>query len=293
MKIKASIIILNILIVIISITMFILLYFYVIGPKSIPTSSIAKDCNIEQVKLQERTVFIVRPKDGVKNDKVIMYFHGGSYVAELSKTQWSFVKDISEDTKSLIIIPDYPLTPKYKYEDTIEFSENVYKKVIEKVDTKNLILIGDSAGGGLTLSLCQKMANDNIQTPEQILLISPWLDLNLDNPKIDKVQKKDKKLNKDVLKLAGMTYAGEDNIDSYLASPIKGQLKGLKNITVYTGTNDILNPDTHKLVEKAESEGSNVELLEEKGKEHIWFIDNEENRKEENAYKDLINKILK
>ncbi len=75
----------------------------------------------------------------------------------------------------------------------------------------------------------------------------------MENPKIDEAQSRDKMLNKDVLKLAGISYAGsEESTKNYLVSPIYGPIENLKDIKsiiiiIYTGTNDILNPDVHKL----------------------------------------------
>ena len=74
--------------------------------------------------------------------------------------------------------------------------------------------------------------------PAKTILISPWLDVRLNNPMIDEVQKKDKELNKETLKLAGIAYAGEDGIESFLVNPIEGDLSKLKNVTILIGTHE-------------------------------------------------------
>ncbi len=203
----------------------------------------------------DRSVFIVTPKNSEKSNKVILYFHGGSYVAEATKQHWDFIEKIVDDTKATVIMPDYPLTPKYNYKDVFKMVEPLYKEIIEKVDPNQLIVMGDSAGGGLTLALEQKIGKENITMPAKTILISPWLDVRLNNPKIDEVQKNDKQLNKEALKLAGIAYAGEDGINNYLVNPIDGDLSKLKNVIVLTGTYDILNPDVHILKRRAQEVG--------------------------------------
>lgn len=249
-------------------------------------------CNIQTQQYKNRKVFIVTPKEQ-KSDLKILYFHGGSYAAEASKSHWEFIQKLSIDTKATIIMPDYPLIPKYNYKDVFEMVEPLYKEMIGKIDAKNLIVMGDSAGGGLALALMEKISKEDIEIPEKIVLISPWLDVRLTNPKIKEVQRQDKELSKIKLQLAGRAYA-KDEINSYLVNPIDGDLSKLKNITIFTGTNDILNPDTHLLQEKAKEQGVMINLKEYEDAGHIWFI--EKNSSEElikNGYQDLLEIVNK
>ena len=105
----------------------------------------------------------------------------------------------------------------------------LYKEILEEVESNDLILMGDSAGGGLSLALAEEMAEENYELPEKTILISPWLDVSLENTQIKEVQKLDKELNKDTLKLAGIAYAGgEENLQNFLVSPIQGDISKLK-----------------------------------------------------------------
>ncbi len=106
------------------------------------------------------------------------------------------------------------------------------------------------------------------------------------------MQKTDKELNKETLLLAGIAYAGENGMDSYLVNPIDGDLSKLQNIVIMTGTNDILNPDVSVLVEKAKQVGVNIQVKEYKGAPHIWLI-NQKGEKEviEQGWKDLIGEL--
>ena len=212
---------------------------------------IEETCKIETKEYKQRKVFIITPKEAIENNLTILYFHGGSYVAEASDNHWDFIQNIVKDTGATVILPDYPLAPKYNYKDVFNMVEPLYNEIIKNINPENLVIMGDSAGGGISLALVEKLSQENITIPSKTILISPWLDVRLTNPKIDEIQKQDKKLNKETLKLAGIAYGGNDGINSYLVNPIEGDLSKIKNVTILTGTNDILNPDVHLLQEKA------------------------------------------
>jgi len=288
--------ILKILVAILLSILFILLlviaYFWIVDIQSKAPKEIQEEVNIKEELFMGRKVFVVEAKSVQKSNKKIIYFHGGSYVAEASKMQWEFIKQICKDTKMTVIMPDYPLTPKYNYKDVFRMVTPLYKEIIERVKAQDIILLGDSAGGGLSLALYEKLKEEKVDLPSKVILISPWLDVRLENPQIDEVQKNDKILNRDTLKLAGIAYAGEDGMYSYLVNPIDGNLKGLENITIFTGTYDILNPDAKLLAKKANEVGVNVNIKEYEKANHIWIIDkNCDEELVKRGYHDLLENI--
>ncbi len=228
--------------------------------------------NISKEEVENRPVYTITPKNGVTNELVIMYVHGGSYVGDLEKEHWKTCSDIINQLGCTIIVPDYPLTPKYNYKDTINMMETLYKQIIENINPSNFVVMGDSAGGGLSLALLEKVGEENIQMPNQTILISPWLDVRLNNPEIENVEPNDPELNKSALKLSGENYAGKDGIDSYLVNPLDGPLDKLKNVSIFTGTNDILNPDVKILQERAKNVGTTINVYETEGATHVWLL---------------------
>ena len=170
--------------------------------------------------------------------------------------------------------------------------EPLYKEIVEKIDVNNFIVIGDSAGGGLALGLLEKVSQEDTAIPNKTILISPWLDVRLTNSEIDEVQKEDKELNKEALKVAGIAYAGDDGIDSYLVNPIDGDLSKLSNVTILTGTSDILNPDVHVLEEKGKEQGIDINVKEYEGAGHIWIINEKGDSNLINeGYQDLVEMV--
>ena len=251
----------------------IIIYYKTVEIETQKPKEIEDVCEVSTHKYKGRKVFVVTPKEQNKTENTIFYIHGGAYMAEVTKGHWEFIKNIAIDTNATIIVPDYPLAPKYTYKEVFEMMEPLYKDIVQKVDVKHFLVMGDSAGGGLALALEEKLSQEGVSMPEKTILISPWLDTRLSNPEIEEVQKRDKELSKIKLQLAGIAYAGKDGKDSYLVNPIDGDLSKLKNITILTGTNDILNPDVHIIQEKAKEQGLTIEIKEYQNANHIWMIE--------------------
>ena len=291
---------LRIIVVILALCMIILAltiaYFFNTDIETKEPEQVIEECEIQTYTYMERKVFTITPKNTEEggNSKYIIYFHGGSYMAEATQNHWDFLEQLVKDTGYTVIMPDYPLTPKNTYKEVYAMVEPLYKEIIEKVGNDNVIFMGDSAGGGLALGLYEKVAEGNVELPAKTILISPWLDVRLENENIQEVEKNDTILNKEALRIAGIAYAGTDGIDSYLVNPIEGDLSILKNIKIWIGTYDILEPDCQLLQEKAQEVGGDVEIKRYEQAKHIWLIDKNSNDTiTEEAYQDLLEELRK
>ena len=266
-------------------------YFFIVDISSKVPEKLLDGIQVEIREFMSRKVFVISPENE-KQEGIILYFHGGAYMAEMTYNHWDFLQKLSKDTKYTIIVPDYPLAPKYTYKDALKMSEPLYKEIITKESTGNLIIMGDSAGGGLALGLEEKLANSNIELPKKTILISPWLDSTMSNPKISEVQPYDKDLSKFKLFISGVFYSrGINKSEEYFVNPINGNLSKLKNITLFTGTYDILNPDCHVLQEKAHNVGIDIKIKEYETASHIWIINNNDDLAIR-GYEDLVHAIL-
>lgn len=287
-------IILGVMAICLSILALTIAYFFNTDIQTKEPRQTIEECEIQSYTYMQRNVFTITKKNAEESDnkKYIVYFHGGSYVAEATQNHWTFLENIVKDTGYTVIMPDYPLTPKYYYQDVYNMVEPLYKEFVKTVGSENVILMGDSAGGGLALGLYEKMAEEAEKLPVKTILISPWLDVRLENENIQEIEKRDTILNKEALKLAGIAYAGNDGINSYLVNPIDGDASTLQNIKIFIGTEDILNPDCHLLKEKANAVNGDVEVKEYENAKHIWIIDhNSEEEMTKQAYNDVVEEL--
>ena len=210
-----------------------------------PTKSLLRNYNIEENEQNGRKVWLISPKT-IKSNVVILYLHGGAYMANITYLHWSFIEQLIAKTNATIVVPDYPLAPESVCIETYDFMAELYQQLIAEYTAKRIIIMGDSAGGGLALGFVQQLRDEKKMLPEQIIIFSPWLDLTMDNSNIALIDEKDKLLSISGLKNAGLKYAGNLDLKDYRLSPIYGDITRLCTISIFTGTNDILNADAQK-----------------------------------------------
>jgi acetyl esterase/lipase len=132
--------------------------------------------------------------------------------------------------------------------------------------------MGDSAGGGIALGFAQKIKNEEVKQPVEIILFSPWLDVSMSNPDLIKFEKDDKILNVNALKMAGQNYAGSLEVSDYRVSPLFGHFNDLPRVTIFTGTKDLLITDARRCIQLCEEEGIPFNYFEYRDMFHDWVI---------------------
>ena len=254
-----------------------------------PPFSVSKTCHIHKFQINDRNVFTLKPKNKNDTGKYILYLHGGAYVQRFNRFHWEFLAELVKRTHCTIVAPDYPLAPVYTYKESFGMVTELYKQLLEVKKPDDLIILGDSAGGGFALALAQKLRNENVDQPAKIILLSPWLDITLSNPDIKDIDSNDPFLGKESLQQAGRLYAGDTNRDHYLLSPINGSLEGLGRIYVFAGSNEILVADTRKLNSLAMSKGIHLHYYEYANMVHAWmFLNFPESKKAKQQIVDLV-----
>jgi acetyl esterase/lipase len=239
-------------------------------PAGIP-GSMAKRFRVEVREVDGRKVWTLSPKDGA-GEAVILFLHGGAYHANITKMHWRFIGQILARTKAEAIVPDYPLAPGSTCADACRFLDKVYASLVSDHPGKAVVLMGDSAGGGLALGLAMKIREEGLKQPEQIILFCPWLDASMTNAGLPQLARRDKILSIQGLKIAGKKYAGDLPLTDYRLSPIYGDLYGLGRVTVFTGTHEILLADARTLKQRLERQQADFSYHEYPGMFHDWML---------------------
>ncbi|MGM0436586.1 MAG: alpha/beta hydrolase fold domain-containing protein [Bacillota bacterium] len=194
-----------------------------------------------------------------ESDKVLLYLHGGAYINRPTFFHFRFVDKLADELNIEAHLPLYPLAPEHTAEDTYEAVIAYYETLLEKYPDKDIIVIGDSAGGGLALGLTQTLENGNTTLPSELVLIAPWLDIRLENPQVDAVEPYDPMLDRRAAQFIGEKWAGDKALTDHQVSPLYGQIEDLPPITLIQGTYDILYPDSELLYEKAKDRGVEID----------------------------------
>ena len=231
-----------------------------------------KHTDVEFLKIKNVPILIIKPKKAIKN-KALLYFHGGSYVSGPIKLQIDFIKNLVIKTQNVAYIVDYRKTPEFTYKETFEDVKKIYNFILSKYSNKNITIIGDSAGGGLTLSLTMYLRNMKKPLPGRNILLSPWLDVSLTNKEITKIlDEKDYVLSRRGLVEAGKAYAGDKSVKDYIISPLYGTLENLPETLLLVGTNEILIHDCREFKEKAKKEKLKLKYIEYNEMFHAFMV---------------------
>ncbi|MFA5435368.1 MAG: alpha/beta hydrolase [Candidatus Neomarinimicrobiota bacterium] len=236
-----------------------------------PPKILDKRVDISRETFMGRNVWSLTAKESPSCQR-ILYLHGGAYVVNFTIPHWLYMASLAEHLHAEIIAPDYPLAPEYHANDVFAMMLPFYAELMEKCGKENLSIMGDSAGGGLALALAQQIRDRALSQPAHIMLLSPWLDITMSNPKITQIDKDDPILNIQGLIESGKQYAGEMDRRDPRVSPLYGSLKGLASITLFIGTADILLPDCRKLKVKAQFEEHPIAYYEYEGMLHDGML---------------------
>lgn len=214
---------------------------------------------------------IIRLTPSQPGDTKILYIHGGGWVFPARKEHWRFLAKLSQEAQMVIHTALYPLAPKYTYRDVMSFLLPVYQELV-RGNTAPVIVMGDSAGANIALSLMAEAHIQHLSMPACLVLISPVVDLALDNPAIASLAPSDPMLAVAGARAAAQWYAGDLPVTDCRLSPLRGPLSHLPRTQLFIGTNDLLLPDCRLFCEKAQREGVDLEYHEGTGLMHVWPI---------------------
>ena len=200
---------------------------------------------------------------------MIFYIHGGGYNYEIILPHWQFIKKLAKETEAQVIVPAYRLVPFATYREAYDLIVPLYKDFCETHPDRKIILMGDSAGGGFSLALAECFRQEGIRMPDELILLSPWVDVVMDNPEIADYQPNDPFLSADSLKAIARHWAGDLDCHDWRISPAYGDLHGIHHVTVFVGTSEILYPDIIKFYHGLDDDPSN-ELIVAKDMNHVY-----------------------
>jgi epsilon-lactone hydrolase len=243
------------------------------GPKAgpAPPVGLARRHTIEQRAVAGFTCYTVTPRTGTAN-QAIVYLHGGAYVFEITKRQWTFVDRLVTELGCRVDVPIYGLAPQCTYKDAYPIVADVYKDLLEHFEPAAIAIAGDSAGAGLGLGFTQTLAETRSAMPGRLIMVSPWLDVSMTNPGIADIERIDPRLSRVGMAAAGRAWAGGGDLTDPRLSPINGSMVNLPPIEVYMGTHDILLPDARKFRDLASAAGARVSLHEVDGAFHLYVL---------------------
>ena len=223
--------------------------------------------DVSETRVNGNRVYTLKSSDAPASR--VLYLHGGAYINDASIYHWKFCDRLVQDLNAEVVFPIYPLTPKHIWDETFDLVTQVYQEM-RATQGVPIILMGDSAGGGLAAAFCEYLEEIGLPQPDRLILFSPWLDVGMTNPKAADYEASDPMLSAYGLIEMGRCWAGDLPLDDYRVSPIFGDVSGLKNVTLFVGTREIFYPDVTAFYDMLQTQGVESTLYIGEGMNHVY-----------------------
>lgn len=198
---------------------------------------------------------------GPDTGKRILYLHGGGYVLFSTTLYRDVICRIARATNARVLAINYRLAPEHPYPAAVDDALAAYRWLLKTgVKPPRVAVMGDSAGGGLTLVLLMKLRDKKLPLPACAVCLSPWTDLTLSNPTHRDNREKDPMMQNTILRDCAAHYVQESRPSDPGISPQFGTFSQLPPLLIQAGTEEVLLDDSRVCAEKAAAAGTNVEL---------------------------------
>lgn len=208
-----------------------------------------------------------------ENNRVILQLHGGGYVGALKNSYRTMAGLYSEVSKGADVLTiDYRVAPENTFPAALEDALVAYEWLLSHgYCEEDIILAGDSAGGGLAMAMCHYLIDRDRSLPLGIIAMSPWTDLTAsgksyeDNYEIDPLFGN----TRDSL-IYDNPYIGAHNPKNPYISPMFGDFTGFPPMLIQVGTNEMLLSDSESVAMKAKEAGVRIRLSVYEGMFHVF-----------------------
>ncbi len=204
---------------------------------------------------------------------VFLYLHGGGYGLGSIHSHKGLVSKMVQQGRFKALMLDYRLAPEHPFPAAVEDTIIAYKYLLEKgYLPENIIIGGDSAGGGLTISALTQIRDQQLPMPAAGVCLSPWTDLSNSGDSIITKLKADPMLVPPALEMMALSYVAQDRtlFTHPLVSPIFAELHQLPPLLIQVGIDEILLDDATRLAQKAKAADVKVVLEKWTNMYHVW-----------------------
>lgn len=206
-------------------------------------------------------------------DRVVLYFHGGGYSTGSINSHRDFLARLCIASKMRVLAADYRLAPEHRFPAQLEDSHRVYLWLIETqgIHPDRIVLGGESAGAGLTLSTLVSLRDAGLPLPAGAVLISGWFDLDSRSTSMQFNRHYDFVTRVGIRTMA-KRFAPVSEHSNPLVSPVYADMFGLPPLLIQVGAAETLLDDNLRVAEAARAAGVEVKLEVWPDMIHAWHV---------------------
>ncbi|WP_299704521.1 alpha/beta hydrolase [uncultured Tateyamaria sp.] len=208
------------------------------------------------------------PRRGAEPQTTILYFHGGGFVFGSPQTHGAMAAALAKRAAARAVLPRYPLAPEHPFPAALDHAIAAYREC--RAQGGPVIVGGDSAGGGLALSLLAHLLIEGESTPDAVFAFSPLTDLTFSGASIRDNAKTDVVLPAERASEMLQMYLNGADATNPLASPLFADFTDAPPVWITAGDTEILLDDSRRIVERMRGQGVDVTYVEEHDLPHVW-----------------------
>jgi monoterpene epsilon-lactone hydrolase len=201
------------------------------------------------------------PPDGLKSDRVIYYLHGGGYISGSAKSCRPITVTLARNTGMRVFGLDYRLAPEHHFPAGLDDAVAGYRWLLSSgINSKSIAVVGDSAGGGMTLALALRIREAGEPLPGCLVCLSPWTDMTGESETLATNSERDSMFVGEDIERYASAYLADQSRRDPLASPLLANLAGLPPLLTQVGRDEVLLDDARNLHAKILAAGGASEL---------------------------------
>jgi monoterpene epsilon-lactone hydrolase len=200
----------------------------------------------------------------------IIHLHGGAFVFGSAASYLHRAHRLSYRCAAEVFVPDYRLAPEHRFPAALDDALVAYQYVRALRPGMPIFVTGDSAGGGLALSLLLRLRELGECMPQGVIALSPWTDLSTSGESVDRNRDADRWLSRRHLESWSQHYAGSCDRREPLLSPVFAELHALPPLLLLAGEHEVLLDDALRVASRARLAGTQADVHIGRRMQHDW-----------------------
>ena len=208
----------------------------------------------------------------------ILYLHGGGWVMNSGLAQFAFAEYLARETGAEIWFPEYPIIPEHNGKEALDMAMALYRDMLQECPGEAIALGGDSAGGGLAVSVALQIKEEGLSLPNNLFLISPGCTCGGAPRNAEEQAYEELLLGRDPIvstrafPTALKLWSGPLDTDDWRVNPMTGDLKGLPPMLVFAGGHEAMEMGIRQFVEEAIRQDADVVYYVRNGEGHAYVM---------------------
>lgn len=213
-------------------------------------------------------------KDDNPTDRIVLYIHGGGFLTGCSEARRGFTAHVAGKLGFNVVSIDYRLAPEHPFPAGAEDCLAAYRALLELYPAEKIVLLGESAGGNLVLSLLVQIKQNALPFPAGCFAIAPTVQYDRELPSYRDNLSTDCIVTNLLEEMWNVYLCSRDEavLKNPVAAPLHGDFTGCTPVVLWASASEVLYDDSVLMFERLKTQGVTTKLYLRRGMMHTWLI---------------------